>query len=353
MAAIVRHATAPTFLTIHPNVNHAATFASAPVTLFATNQHQGAGPGGPFAALVDCGTCHTNNLPAIHGNDCATCHPSPYNTLTTSWNGGCQQGGCHVAYHQDATVVHVPFDNDNYCTQCHDDATWNVTQDMCLNCHADAGQITGDVTPPETFCDALVSYIGTAKISFSMVDEGKVGVGRTFYRLDGGDATAAGKYLFVTAPGPHTLEYWSMDQAGNTEAPAKTANFTVIADNTPPTTGSDAQGAYNESALITLTATDDSTLGVRYTFFKLNGGDTQAGTTVSVTQGAVGTFNYTLDFWSEDWGGQRRIHEQRQLHGNGGSAKRSRFAHGAGDGYGRFVHSDLDHLGDQWCDVCP
>ena len=99
-----------------------------------------------------------------------------------------------------------------------------MTQSSCTNCHAAYGP--GDVTPPVTSSDALAEYIGPAEIGFSITDNGKVGVGRTFYRLDGGAVTAAGKHLFITAPGQHQLDFWSVDQSGNTEAPPKNASFT-------------------------------------------------------------------------------------------------------------------------------
>jgi hypothetical protein len=281
----------------HANINHTATFASGPVMLF--DQHLAAGGAGTFAVLVDCGICHSNNLPAVHGNSCATCHPTPYNTLG-SWNGGCQQGGCHFTYHQDATKAHRPFDSDDYCNHCHN-ASFNVTQSMCLNCHT--ANDPSDATPPETFCDAKSQYVGPAKISFTIFDDGLVGIGRTFYRLDLGPVTAAGKSLIVTDTGTHTLEFWSVDQAGNTEASTKAAVFTIVSDTTPPTTYSDAKASYYDSALITLTATDASTLGAKNTYFSLNGGPIQTGTTVIVIPPTVGTFSYTLDFWSEDWAG--------------------------------------------------
>jgi hypothetical protein len=272
--------------TAHSNVDHTATFASAPVKLFENNQHEG--------------ICHSNNLSPVHGNHCATCHPAPFNTLG-AWNGGCQQGGCHETYHQEATKAHQPFDNDNFCFHCHDSRSFGVTQSMCLNCHA--ANDPSDVTPPVTLCDAESPYVGAARISFTIMDSGKVGVGRTFYMLDSGPVTPAGKNLMVTAPGSHTLEFWSMDQAGNLEEYRKSATFTVLPDITPPTTHSDAKTFYYDSAVITLTASDASSLGVKDTYFSLNGGPTQVGTSVVFTPTAVGRFVYTLEFWSEDWTG--------------------------------------------------
>ena len=47
--------------------------------------------------------------------------------------------------------------------------------------------------------------------------------------------------------GSHTLEFWSVDVAGNVETPHQTASFTVI-DTIAPTTTSDAQATYTDSA---------------------------------------------------------------------------------------------------------
>lgn len=289
---------------VHGDYSHAAAPGSGPVTIFPDNGHDDAGWVGAtpyFAVTVGCGTCHNNDLPAIHGNDCATCHPTPENTLGI-WGKGCQQGGCHPFYHEDSTKAHEPFENAynpaNQCNSCH--GPLGVTQSQCLNCHAAYGP--GDVTPPVTTSNTQADYYGPASIAFSMTDNGKVAVGRTFYILDNGAVTAAGKYLLVTALGSHELEFWSMDQSGNTEAAHNNVFFTLSEDTTPPTTTSNAKASYNQGEVITLTATDTSTQGVKTTFYRLNDGSIQAGTTV-VIPATSGLVAYTLTFWSEDWAG--------------------------------------------------
>jgi hypothetical protein len=114
--------------------------------------------------------------------------------------------------------------------------------------------------------------------------------------------TAAGKSVFITAPGSHELEFWSKDQSGNTELESNNVFFTIIEDTTPPTTTSNAQTTYNQGGVITLNASDASTLGVKMTYFRLNDGPTQSGTKI-VIPATSGTFAYTLFFWSEDWSG--------------------------------------------------
>lgn len=290
---------------VHGDLNHTAVPGSGQVTIFADNWHDDAGWRGSrpyFAVTVSCSTCHNNDLPLVHGNDCWTCHPSPYNTLGI-WNKGCQQGGCHSFIHEDSTAAHAPFEDiEAYddCGSCHiQGGDFAVVESNCLNCHATYGST--DVTPPVTTSNAQPVYNGSAKIKFSITDNGKVGVGRTFYRLDGG-AVTAGSSLLVADPGAHTLEFWSVDQSGNTELATNQIAFSIVVDNTPPTTTSNAQSAYSQGATITLTATDDSSGGVKTTWYQLNGGAILAGTTVTIPA-TSGTFTYTLSFWSEDWAG--------------------------------------------------
>jgi len=288
----------------HQNFEHSAAPNSGPVVIFADTDHDDAGWVGDkpyFDILVNCSTCHNNQLPAIHGNDCSTCHPTPYDTLQT-WGGGCQQGGCHSSYHQDSTTAHLPFedpsDPQNDCSRCHD-PNWAVPQSNCLNCHA--AYTPGDVTPPVTTSNTHAEYYGPARIDFSITDNGKVGIGGTFYRLDGGPVTA-GSQVLVSDPGSHELEFWSKDQYGNTELVPNNVFFSIGEDNTPPVTTSNAQATYSQGAVITLTATDDSPQGVKTTYFRLDDGPIQTGTSV-VIPATSGTVAYTLTFWSEDWAG--------------------------------------------------
>jgi hypothetical protein len=77
-----------------------------------------------------------------------------------------------------------------------------------------------DVTPPVTTSDARTSYDGTATVSLSVTDD-RAGVCRTFWRLDGGPVHE-GTTIVVPAPeeqiATHSLEFWSVDAAGNEEA---------------------------------------------------------------------------------------------------------------------------------------
>ncbi|KPK25379.1 MAG: hypothetical protein AMJ61_12175, partial [Desulfobacterales bacterium SG8_35_2] len=284
--------------TLHPTLSasHVATPGSDYVVIFATGSHDSAMVG-DGEVYIACATCHNTDLAFVHGNNCSTCHPSPADTVIGSWTGGCQQGGCHTTYHADATTSHQSVDNQ--CSQCHNPDN-SVDSSACANCHA--AYNPADTVPPVTTSDAQASYVGAARINFSITDNGKVGVGITYSRVDGGETQVGSSVLITTPPGIHLLEFWSVDQAGNVESPPNTASITISEDTTPPVTTSNALSSYYGSANIILTATDNSSLGVKTTYYSLDGGPTMTGNSVYVAQ-LPGTYSYALDFWSEDWAG--------------------------------------------------
>lgn len=161
-----------------------------------------------------------------------------------------------------------------------------------------------DVTGPTTTSNAVAWYAGSASISLTATDNaGGSGVAYTFYRLDGGvTGTGTTSPTLVTAgtEGTHSLEFWSVDFAGNAEAPHKTASFGI--DNTPPVTTSDVQATYTMGdAVITLTPTDVGGSGVKSTYYTVDGGALQWGTKVTVAPPYSGTpVPHTVVFWSVD-----------------------------------------------------
>jgi len=90
-----------------------------------------------------------------------------------------------------------------------------------------------DNTPPHTDSDALSSYVGYAVIHLTATDGGS-GVASTWWRVDGGTAQQ-GTTASVATTGTHTVQFWSVDIAGNTEPvdADNTATFSVTAPPTP------------------------------------------------------------------------------------------------------------------------
>ncbi len=93
-----------------------------------------------------------------------------------------------------------------------------------------------DTIAPTTGSDALASYTGKASITFTPSDTGGSGVAATYYRLDGAGQTA-GTAVTVASVGAHTLEFWSVDGAGNEESPHHSVAFTVAAPAPGPAPG--------------------------------------------------------------------------------------------------------------------
>jgi len=166
-----------------------------------------------------------------------------------------------------------------------------------------------DTTAPVTTSNAVATYVSSAAVALSASDNaGGSGVAATYYRLDGG-AQTAGTSVSTSALGSHTLEFWSVDVAGNVET-HKTVSFTVTApvpvDATAPVTTSNAVATYVSSAAVALSASDNAGgSGVAATYYRLDGGAQTAGTSVSTS--ALGS--HTLEFWSVDVAGNVETHK--------------------------------------------
>ena len=83
-----------------------------------------------------------------------------------------------------------------------------------------------DTTAPVTSANIAPQYVGAAAIAFDATDDNS-GVAGTWYTLDGATAVEA-HTLSVSAVGTHTIDYWSVDAAGNAEVPQE-VTFEVAA----------------------------------------------------------------------------------------------------------------------------
>lgn len=82
-----------------------------------------------------------------------------------------------------------------------------------------------DRTSPTTSITGATSGYGSVPLSISAVDAHS-GVAATYYQVDGG-AIKTGPTVTVTGVGTHSVAAWSVDAAGNTEAPPALAEVTV------------------------------------------------------------------------------------------------------------------------------
>ena len=115
-----------------------------------------------------------------------------------------------------------------------------------------------------------------------------------YYSVDGGQTYGlSGNYLLIGPSGPHTVNYWSSDWAGNVEA-AKTMNLKV--DITPPKTTFAPLSKYVAGGTITLSATDDhSGVSAVHWYFDTMPVQTGAVAAIPTTPGP-----HTLHYYSVD-----------------------------------------------------
>ena len=92
----------------------------------------------------------------------------------------------------------------------------------------DAALVEAETDPPLTGDDAPTGWqtIG-ANVTLTPTDAGS-GIFATYYKLNGGTAKTYTGPIAVFAQGANTIEYWSVDWAGNTESAHK-ASFIVFA----------------------------------------------------------------------------------------------------------------------------
>jgi hypothetical protein len=160
-----------------------------------------------------------------------------------------------------------------------------------------------DLTPPVTTDDAPQSFINKdTTVSFNAFDADS-GVAATYYTVDGG-AKQTGNSVALTEEGAHTIDYWSVDKAGNAE---KAHTVTVQIDKTAPVTTAtvipsvpgSTYGWYTSDVQVALSAID-SMSGTAKTEYQVNGGDWNANTG---SMPAFGDGVWTVNYRSTDLAG--------------------------------------------------
>jgi large repetitive protein len=150
------------------------------------------------------------------------------------------------------------------------------------------GYVNIDATAPvtdDTYAGGSAWQTGPLSFSLTPSDSGSGMMGgsaATTYRIDDG-ASQSGTDVMVVGDGEHIVRYSSTDVAGNGEG-IKTVMVRI--DAAAPVTGDDAPAAWqNGDTAVTLTPTDllsGMVGGLAGTTFELDGGATEAGTTVQV-----------------------------------------------------------------------
>ena len=151
--------------------------------------------------------------------------------------------------------------------------------------------------------DGANSWFQRSSVTFTLgASDASSGTASTLYTVDGGAQQTYSGTVTVSGQGDHTLTYWSVDNADNTEA----ANTTHIKlDNVAPATtiattpaAPDGTNNWFKRASVTFSlAATDATSGVANRFYTVDGGgqQTYSGTVTISTQG-----DHTVTYWSVD-----------------------------------------------------
>jgi hypothetical protein len=151
--------------------------------------------------------------------------------------------------------------------------------------------------------DGSNNWFKQASVTFTLAaTDATSGVANSYYTIDGGGQQTYSGTVTVNTQGDHTVTYWSVDNAGNTEA---TATTHIKLDNVKPattltTSPASPDGSNNwfqrSSVTFTLGATDASS-GTATTLYTIDGGAQQ---TYSGTVTVSGQGDHTVTYWSTD-----------------------------------------------------
>ena len=150
-------------------------------------------------------------------------------------------------------------------------------------------------------------YVSTVQVSLSASDDGS-GVQNSYYQIDGGTVQTYGSPFSISANGQHTVDYWSVDVAGNTETHQ---TRTVSIDTTPAVTSSAISGTsgtngwYVSAVQVSLNASDNSA-GVQNAYYRVDGSTVQ---TYASPFSISANGSHTVEFWSVDVAGNTEAHQ--------------------------------------------
>ena len=174
---------------------------------------------------------------------------------------------------------------------------------------AQTGYVNIDTAKPSTSADGLQTSASTGWQTTSQLvtlhpgDTGGSGLVATYYTLDGGAQQTYSGPFTVSGSASHTVVFWSVDHAGNTET-AQTGYVNIDTD--APTTTADGLSANNHSGwqttsqLVTLHPGDGAGSGLAATYYTLDGGAQQ---TYSAPFTVSGQASHVITYWSVDRAG--------------------------------------------------
>ncbi|MBN2840321.1 MAG: hypothetical protein JXP37_05120, partial [Coriobacteriia bacterium] len=162
-----------------------------------------------------------------------------------------------------------------------------------------------DVTDPTVTSDAVASYGDSATVTIAASDD--FGLATISYRLDGeatvtaaASGTSATKEVTTGTLGEHSLEFWATDLSGNVSE-HESASFAVV-DASAPVVTSDAIASYDESATLTISATDN--FGLASISYRLDAETTvtvpASGSSAETSLTTTVLGEHTVSYWATD-----------------------------------------------------
>jgi hypothetical protein len=170
------------------------------------------------------------------------------------------------------------------------------------------GSVRVDVTPPVTTATGLSAGAGTwtsaaATVALETTDDS--GIDASYYTVDGGGPQLYEGSFTISAEGPHTVTYWSVDTVGNVEAPSKIGHVNIDITKPATTATGIAAGAgdliVGDAQSVTLTAVDGSGAGIASTSYTVDGGKPQSYGPTGFTISGEGP--HAVSYWSLDKAG--------------------------------------------------
>lgn len=147
-------------------------------------------------------------------------------------------------------------------------------------------EVKVDRIAPETVSNADGEWHTKFALEFTATDD-KAGVETTYYSVNGAPFKE-GANVAITEDGVNTIEFYSFDKAGNTEA-VKTAEVKI--DSSAPETLSNADSEWHQEFVVELTATDDKST-VAKTFYSINGSEYAEGSSFNVDQDGINEISF-------------------------------------------------------------
>ncbi len=210
-------------------------------------------------------------------------------------------GGAAQAY---ASAFAVATPGDHTITYWSTDNAGNVESVRTAHVKLDAAAPSTAIATTPSSPNGANGWF-TSSVSFTLsASDAASGVASRFYRLDGGSTQTFSSSVAV-GQGDHTVEYWSVDNAGNVEAHTtvhvkldSVAPVTILT--TTPGAPDGTNGWFRQSSVSFVLAATDATSGVATRSYTIDGGAAQT-YSGAVTVGTQG--DHTITYWSTDTAG--------------------------------------------------